>query len=528
MSPRPLSSPAGTRDIVGADKEAMDRAGSIIGREFLRHGYVLVQPPVIDNVEPFVDRSGEEIRQRMYTFQDPSGRQLCLRPELTIPTCRLYLDKFHSNLDHQRLCYDGLVFRYDPVGPGRYREFRQIGVEYFGNKTSTAADAETVALAYRSIVACGVVDAQVWLNDVELITSALEELGVPPSTRDYIALRFNAPDALDVLRKSVADADEALVASLSRATDSMPGDLENEIAGLRTDGVRQFVRRIMTLTNTKELGSRSIEEIAERMVAKLERHAAGRISHHAEACLRELLAVEGRADEAIERLREIADKYQLSRVGLLVAKLRERLTYLTTIGVPADSVNIRARMKRTLQYYTGFVFEVHAKTLGGASELCGGGRYDHLLRSMGAGHDVPAVGFAIGVDRVCLATGARATSDTSGGSSVRGGVDAILVPAGEEVGAEQCFQIAKLLRDAGWSVEVELEGRRPKNIITKASRRNIPFIVFAGRTEWERGGVNIKRLATHAESFVTFASLARYIADNNIADNAAQLAGDAS
>lgn len=502
MSPRPLVSPAGTRDIVGSDKEAMDRVRRIILGEFHRHGYALVQPPVLDNVEPFVDRSGEEIRQRMYTFQDPGGRQLCLRPELTIPTCRLYLDYFHSNLDHQRLCYDGLVFRYDPVSYGRFREFRQIGVEYFGSKASTSADAEAVSLAFRSISACGVSNAEIWLNDVEIVTTALEELGVPSTTRDYLALRFGAPDALDALQQAAERPGDELTAVIS--------ELDGDLAGLRTDNVRQFVRKIMSLTNTKELGSRSIEEIAERMVAKLERSASGYLSKNADECLRKLLAVENRAAVGVEELAAIARHYALDKVTLLVSRFRERLAYLDTLGVPADRMFLKTRLRRTLQYYTGFVFEVHAKTLGGASEMCGGGRYDHLLRSMGAAHDVPAVGFAIGVDRVQLAQNATAV-ELQGRTDA--GVDAILVPAGD-VDAGECFRIASLIRQAGWAVEVELEGRRPKNIIAKATRRDIPYIVFAGQSEVSRGGVNVKELTSHKEEFVLFSALPKFIAEH--------------
>lgn len=509
MSPKPWVSPAGTRDIIGADREAMDRVREILLEEFFRHGYVLVQSPVIDSVEPFVDRSGEEIRQRMYTFQDPGGRQLCLRPELTIPTCRLYLERFHANLDHQRLCYDGLVFRYDPVSFGRYREFRQIGVEYFGSKSSTSADAEAVSLAFRSITACGVTNAEVWLNDVEIITTALTELGVPPSTHDFLLQRFHAPDALDILRQESARRRDELA--------NVVAGLDGDLASLRSDNVRQFVRQIMALTNTKELGSRSIEEIAERMVVKLERDAAGRLSDKADECLRALLAVSGPAAEALAELAGLAQRFALPGVAALVDKFRERLSYLEALELPAERLFVQLRLRRSLQYYTGFLFEVHAPHLRGASELCGGGRYDHLLKSMGAGHDIPAVGFAIGVDRVRLARDPQLPEFQASAAMT---VNAILVPAGD-VEAGDLFRVAERLRRAGWSVDVELEGRRPKNIITKATRRQIPFVVFAGQAELARGGVNIKELSSRQEEFVAFDDLPRFIAERTVTEGEA-------
>ncbi|MFM7073051.1 MAG: histidine--tRNA ligase, partial [Planctomycetota bacterium] len=548
MSPKPLVSPAGTRDLVGLEKNAIDNIRQAILSEFRRHGCVLVQPPVIDNVEPFVDRSGEEIRQRMYTFQDPTGRQLCLRPELTIPTCRLYLEHCQAQQHPQRLCYDGLVFRYDPVSFGRYREFHQVGVEYFGCKAMAAADAEAVGLAYRGVAACGVSGLQVWLNDFELIAVALDELEVPLATRDRIAARFSAPDVLDALQQQAQQRPSPDQTALETA----PG-FEGELANLRADNVRQFVRKIMALTNTKELGSRSIEEIAERMVAKLERQAGTELSPRADACLRTLLSVEGPAGEAVSRLASIASEFQLKRVADLVERFRVRLECLDALGVPASCLFVKTRLRRTLQYYTGFMFELHAPCLGGASEVCGGGRYDHLLRSLGAAQDIPAIGFAIGVDRVYLTlceqptisgessagdqASASGQSSDSGQSSTAAGtsadlaslpmfsnpspIDAVLTPAGP-VAMGECFRIASLARAAGWSVEVELDGRRPKSAIAKAARHEVPHMIIVGADELARGGVNVKDLSSHEERFVALGDLPSFIAARRTAKSATQ------
>jgi ATP phosphoribosyltransferase regulatory subunit len=559
MSPKPLVSPAGTRDLVGPEKDAIDGIRHAILAEFRRHGFVLVQPPIIDNVEPFVDRSGEEIRQRMYSFQDPTGRQLCLRPELTIPTCRLYLEHCHSQQHPQRLCYDGPVFRYDPVSFGRYREFHQVGVEFFGCKAIAAADAEAVALAYRGVAACGLADVEIWLNDFELLAAALDELEVPQTTRDRIAGRFNAPDVLDALQLQAQQTRQTHGGEASDAA-ALP-TFEGELANLRADNVRQFVRKIMALTNTKELGSRSIEEIAERMVSKLERQAGSELSPRADACLRRLLSVEGPASEAVDQLAAIADDFQLIRVAELVRRFRERLECLEALGTPAARLFVKSRLRRTLQYYTGFMFELHAPCLRGASEVCGGGRYDHLLRSLGAPQDVPAIGFAIGVDRVYLALAKPSTAESQSvpsqsvpsqsvpsqsvpsqsvpsqsaeSQSARAttpsvlpeptSIDAVLTPAGQ-VSMGDCFRVAAIARAAGWSVEVELDGRRPKSAIAKAARHDVPYMIIVGADEQTRGGVNVKELSSHAEHFVTLGDLPAFIAARRKAQAAAKRDG---
>ena len=63
------------------------RADALI-TSFERAGYVRVTPAILQPAEPFLDLSGEDIRKRMYLTTDPQGRELCLRPDLTIPVSR--------------------------------------------------------------------------------------------------------------------------------------------------------------------------------------------------------------------------------------------------------------------------------------------------------------------------------------------------------------------------------------------------------------------------------------------------------
>ena len=58
---------------------------------YVRAGYAPIEPPVLQPAEPFLDLSGEDIRRRMFLTSDPHGRELCLRPDLTIPVSRAYL-----------------------------------------------------------------------------------------------------------------------------------------------------------------------------------------------------------------------------------------------------------------------------------------------------------------------------------------------------------------------------------------------------------------------------------------------------
>src|ERR1700709_2463793 len=72
---------------------------------FASKSYARVEPPILQPADVFLDRSGEEIRRRTFVLTDPSGRELCLRPELTIPVCRMHLEgrgKFPAPLAYHR------------------------------------------------------------------------------------------------------------------------------------------------------------------------------------------------------------------------------------------------------------------------------------------------------------------------------------------------------------------------------------------------------------------------------------------
>src|SRR2546430_17645859 len=117
------------------------RAEALIAA-FERAGYARVAPAILQPAEPFLDLSGEDIRKRMYLTSDPQGRELCLRPDLTIPVSRDYLASPEAGKP-RGFCYLGPVFRHRGDGGG---EFLQAGIESFGRKDIAAVDGEMLAL----------------------------------------------------------------------------------------------------------------------------------------------------------------------------------------------------------------------------------------------------------------------------------------------------------------------------------------------------------------------------------------------
>src|ERR1700676_2177398 len=131
---------------------------------FAQAGYVQAEPAILQPAEPFLDLSGEDIRKSLYLTTDPSGEELCLRPDLTIPVSRDYLASPKAGRP-AGFCYLGPVFRHRENEPS---EFLQAGIESFGRTDIAAADAEMLALGLEATAHYGLPAPEISMGDVGL------------------------------------------------------------------------------------------------------------------------------------------------------------------------------------------------------------------------------------------------------------------------------------------------------------------------------------------------------------------------
>ena len=102
---------------------------------------------------------------------------------------------------------------------------------------------------------------------------------------------------------------------------------------------------------------------------------------------------------AIDTLEKLAAKAKCD-ISPAIATYRRRLDLLSGISLDLDAAQFSGEFGRRFEYYTGFVFEVVSPVLGDKSPVAGGGRYDSLLKAVGAAEDVPAVGAAVYTERL--------------------------------------------------------------------------------------------------------------------------------
>ncbi|MCD6331021.1 MAG: histidine--tRNA ligase [Thermoplasmata archaeon] len=171
-----ISKPRGTRDFTPEEMRKRRWLENKMRRVFELYGYEEIATPTIEHLELFTIKSGEEIIEETYAFEDKSGRKLALRPELTAPVMRFYIEKFQMEPKPIKFYYFANCFRYDRPQKGRYREFWQFGCELIGTDKPEAM-AELIAMAYHVLEEAGLRNIILRIGNLDILRKFLDELG---------------------------------------------------------------------------------------------------------------------------------------------------------------------------------------------------------------------------------------------------------------------------------------------------------------------------------------------------------------
>lgn len=194
-----LRKPRGTRDFLFEDMELRKNVEMKLRNVFERYGYREIKTPIFEHLKLFTIKSGEEIKEQMYHFKDKGGRNLALRPELTAPIARLYVNKLQRFPKPIKMYYFGSCFRYERPQAGRFRQFWQFGCELIGGK-SPEAEAETIALAYDCLKELGLKNFKIHIGHMGIVRGMLEENGVKGEKQDHIMTLIDKGDKEELSR----------------------------------------------------------------------------------------------------------------------------------------------------------------------------------------------------------------------------------------------------------------------------------------------------------------------------------------
>jgi ATP phosphoribosyltransferase regulatory subunit len=354
---------------------ALNDQAVILLKLFAARGYTREEPSILQPADIFLDRYGEEIRRRTFTLTDPSGRDLCLRPDLTIPICKHAVDakvKFPA-----RISYNGMAFRHQPGTPLRPTQFFQAGLELLGLDDTVAGEAEILSLSFDSMRAAGLTDFEMRFGDLALFGALVDALELPAQWRTRLKRHFwRAGYVETLLRRLGQDGGKA------PSRTGIEAELD-KVSGAPVSG-----------RTREEILARALERGAEAAALNLDPAIAGVIT--------KLFGISGPAREAVDEIRVLLATAGIKLDAPLVA-MEKRLETITALGVDPSRVRFTAHFGRNLEYYTGFVFELWSRDSEGPVQVAGGGRYDALMETLGADSPVTAIGCALRTERMLVA-----------------------------------------------------------------------------------------------------------------------------
>ncbi|MEM8574340.1 MAG: ATP phosphoribosyltransferase regulatory subunit [Pseudomonadota bacterium] len=382
--------------------EALEGQARDLVALFGEAGYEFVAPAIIQPAGVFLDQIGEQVRARSYVFTDLAGEELCLRPDLTVPVSRLYLERHPQAETEARYCYNGPAFRFQPLGPSAMhpREFRQAGVECFGASEKAAVDVEVLMLAVEAVRSAGLSDYRVCFGDIALFYALIDALDLPERWRLKLRHYFWRPPSFHALVDRLAKGERI-------EPDRILVTLGEEISGKSQQEAEDIVSAYLQAQGIPLEGNRSLREVAARLLDQAADLYADTLPKEVATVIEYYLGVSAGPREAVDRVAMIAHGAGLD-IDAALYTVAGRFDLLEQQGVDLADATFSTEFGRKLEYYSGLVFQIEAPGMDTTEPVAGGGRYDRLLSALGAPRPVPAVGTAIHTERLLAAVGKAA------------------------------------------------------------------------------------------------------------------------
>ncbi|HEU0002386.1 MAG TPA: ATP phosphoribosyltransferase regulatory subunit, partial [Ktedonobacteraceae bacterium] len=452
-------------------------------------GYTAVDSPIIERSDLFLASFGQELWQNLYTFR-LHNRDLCLRSEYTASICRLYLDHCQQQPLPLRFQYAGPIFRYEAPGRNRYRQHTQLGIELLGGHTALA-DGEMLQLA------CDM------LNELQISSYRLElgHIGVASGFINRLHLDDHAARLLLSLMEQISRSEEGERLAQARLEALYPlnvtgeGGSEAVSGSLGPEVGASYITSLLSGISISFDDADARGEVIERFLWKVGRSEQRRQILYALEFLRALHAVSGSPPGVFEKLRDLLARYELDPGPL--AELEQLVTIVEQCGVPTQQIVLNLSLGRGVSYYTGLVFEIHAQDEDGFdSQLCGGGRYDHLMRAIGGAREINACGFACGVERLV------ALLPKSNLPQIEA-TQALVIPVSIQ-DMPYALQVARSARTQGMCTEVDVTGHGVGAGLKLATKKQIPLALIVGENERRANVVTVRDLERGEERVLGF------------------------
>jgi len=243
-----IQCPRGTRDFLPDELEKRRAYEAVLRDVARRFGFREIETPIFEEAELFILRSGPNVMKELYAFKDKGDRDIALRPEMTAPVVRAFVNGMSNDPKPIKVFYFGQCFRYERPQSGRYREFFQFGAEIIGSATPET-DAEAIAMAAFMIKELGLKNYKVRIGHIGVLRQKIADIGVPKDRTAEVLQKLDKKlydEAEPILRDiGVSDGDIKSLFELTETVggvevlDKVPGD-----AGTYLGEVIDYLKRM--------------------------------------------------------------------------------------------------------------------------------------------------------------------------------------------------------------------------------------------------------------------------------------------
>jgi ATP phosphoribosyltransferase regulatory subunit len=343
----------------------LKKSSEIIIKTFKSNGFVLSEPDVLLDSEYIIERSGEKFRSSMLTFENEDGKTMCLRPDLTVASCINFLQKKTSS----KIYYSGQAYRRSNNKTSNFIN-NQLGIEILGSKNKTQDDFKVISTILSSTKKIKSKKIQIKVGDISLFKSLINALDMPERWKLRFIRHFWRPNYFEELLKR-----------LEKNTD---------IDAVTFDTDKERFYEMKKMDQDKVVAGRSISEILKRFDKKIKDPRSFSDGKKIVKIIKSFLKINCKLPQLDGKLLNFAQKNNLKKDIFKDFKSIQNLKKLK------QDINFITNFGREVEYYTGIVFEVFS----GKKEIARGGRYDDLLKSLGAKKNIPAVGAAINLKNI--------------------------------------------------------------------------------------------------------------------------------
>jgi ATP phosphoribosyltransferase regulatory subunit len=344
-----------------------------------KNGGDWVDLPLLLPSSTVLELAGEGLRPRLYFANSPDGEELCLRADLTMPAAVTFIASGAKEATY--LC-SGKVFRAQKessINP----EFRQIGIERYGDNDKEDADFAIFSSIYETCKTIGLTGGRLVLSDGGLVKKILENANLPEVWREYFLPQAN------VVSELLKRIELATIKS-----DEEPSAIEKSLLAIENDKeAANLVEEILEISKLKQGLARDTLDIAKRLRQKAKRQTAQPLSKDTAAILQEFMQIKGAPHAVLEKVKSLGAKVGIDFTDW-VNEWEVKLSKIQSLIDSDTDVVFDVAMPKRFEYYDGIRFEIY--TNDNDKSLASGGRYDGLISELTKGaKNIAAVGAVI-------------------------------------------------------------------------------------------------------------------------------------